>query len=136
MSTATDTEILPFLGTHNATVTLTSPTTGQHRTFKIHTVQGGNLDGRRMISLLTGSDNESDYTGFGFVREDGTIAVWARHRGTQFERFADLFDRAPYWASRGVEYLAEARCIRCSRKLTNPVSLASGIGPECAKKVG
>jgi hypothetical protein len=92
------------------------------------------LDGRRMISLLTGQDNESDYTGFGFIRQDGTIAVWGKCRGTQFERFADLFERATYWAGRGVEYLAEARCIRCSRKLTSPASLASGIGPECAKR--
>jgi uncharacterized protein DUF6011 len=134
MTTATVSETMLDLATHNAIITLTSPKTGEHRTFKVHTIQGGVLDGRRMISLLVGQDNESDYSGFGFIREDGTIAVWGKHRGTQFERFADLFDRAEYWAGRGVEYLAEGRCRRCNRLLTHPTSISTGIGPECAKR--
>jgi Family of unknown function (DUF6011) len=120
------------VATHNGTWTLTSPKTGEHRTFKISTVQKGNLEGKRVISMLIGQDNENDYLGFGFVREDGTIGVWRKHQGTQFEKFADLFDRETYWRNRGVEFLADTRCRCCNRKLTDPISIETGIGPICA----
>lgn len=32
--------------------------------------------------------------------------------------------------------MAEARCVRCGRPLTNPVSIALGIGPVCRGKTG
>jgi hypothetical protein len=118
--------------THNGTWTLKSPKTGDHRTFKVSTVQKGNLKDKRVISLLIGQDNETDYLGFGFVREDGTVAVWNKHRGTQFDKFADLFDRETYWRNRGVEFMAETVCRKCNRKLTDPVSIETGIGPICA----
>ena len=35
----------------------------------------------------------------------------------------------------GFEMLHEGRCGRCARRLTVPASVASGIGPECAKMV-
>jgi hypothetical protein len=125
---------IPFLGTHNATITLTSPKTGDHRTFKISTAKNGPLAGKRILSILIGPNNESDYLGLGFVQTDGFISLWQKHRGTQYEKLVDLLDRAEYWASRGVEYLAEGRCRRCNRKLTRPDSIASGIGSECAGK--
>jgi hypothetical protein len=134
--TPTLTSPIPFLGTHNCKVTVVSPKTGEHRTFSIKTIQHGNLKDKRIIALLTGPSNEDDYTGFGFIQDDGTIRVWAKHRGTQFEKFADLFDRPGYWASRGVEYMAEGRCRRCNRLLTHPSSITSGIGPDCAEMEG
>ena len=35
----------------------------------------------------------------------------------------------------GVVWMHENICGHCGRKLTDPHSIASGIGPECAKKV-
>lgn len=34
-----------------------------------------------------------------------------------------------------VEVLHVGKCARCGRKLTNPDSIHSGLGPECVKKV-
>jgi Family of unknown function (DUF6011) len=125
---------IPFLGTHNATITLVNPATGNHRTFRVSTVKKGPLQGKRIVELLVGSNNEADYQGFGFVYEDGTIHTWRKYTGTVFQKYGDLLDRPVYWQNRGVQYMAEARCIKCSRKLTNPESLRTGVGPECAKK--
>jgi hypothetical protein len=36
----------------------------------------------------------------------------------------------------GWEVLPSSRCGRCSRKLTDPVSLGLGIGPECRRVLG
>jgi hypothetical protein len=120
---------------HDAVVTLVSPRTGEHRTFKIATARGGTLEGKRIVSLLTGPDNGGDYQGFAFV-SDGAIRVWSRFRGqgerSIYERYADLLARPEFWAAKGVAYLAALRCRRCGRPLTHPESIESGIGPVCA----
>lgn len=125
---------IPFLGTHNAVVTLVSPKTGDHRTFRVTTAKRGPLEGRRILELLVGQNNESDYKGFGFIQEDGTVRLWRKYEGTIFAQYADLIDRPTYWANRGVQYMAEGRCRCCNRRLSNPESLRTGIGPECAKR--
>jgi len=55
--------------THNGRITVTNNATGGHRTFEIKTIrkEGHALDGKRVLSLLTGPDNTGDYTPFAFV---------------------------------------------------------------------
>jgi hypothetical protein len=36
----------------------------------------------------------------------------------------------------GCEVYHEGRCGRCNRKLTVPESIETGLGPECASKLG
>ncbi len=126
---------------HDCVVTLTSPKTGDHRTFKIATVRNEKspLFGKRVVSLLTGPDNQADYDGFGFVLPDGTIKVWNRLKGngepSDFEKFADLLACPNYWAAKGVMYEFSLKCRRCGRPLTVPSSLATGYGPICITKV-
>src|SRR5688572_23093574 len=77
-SAATQADVIDLvdISRYHGEITAYNPATGQHRTFKVSTVRGdGGLAGKRIIALLTGSDNENDYTGFGFVREDGGINV-------------------------------------------------------------
>jgi hypothetical protein len=129
---------------HDAIITVVSPRTGDHRTFKVSTVSKGSLAGKRILSLLTGSNNESDYTGFAFITQGeqgdrlpaGVLLLWKRFRGqdgerSMWERLADLVQRPTYWESRGVTYQFSLRCRRCGRTLTHPESLASGLGPVC-----
>jgi hypothetical protein len=77
----------PLLG-YDGTFTVTSPT-GSHRTFRIRTERrrppgrGSDLVGKRIVSLLTGSDNESSYTGFGFVEEALGVLDSGGHRHTR-----------------------------------------------------
>lgn len=140
---------------HDGTVTVHNPATGHHCTFRVKTVRDtrGPTDGRkpstligkRIVSLLSGQDNDDDgsYTGFGFVNEDGTISVWRMKRGvakpsgyeeSDFEKFARILQSPALFAGR-LEYLAALSCRRCGRKLTVPTSVTSGYGPECIKKV-
>lgn len=107
-----------------------------HRTVKIHTAQRGNLEGKRIISLLTGSDNNISYSGFGFVDDDGRINVWRRHNGSATMVWIAQFIAAKFNGQEfdhpGLELLVEKRCILCNRRLTTPESIKAGIGPYCA----
>lgn len=120
------------ISTHNGTITVNNPATGNHRTFTIKTAQGGNLKGKRIVALLIGSDNTQDYKGFGFVDGLGFITVWNKYKGTEFDKLADILEHPDKYNK--LEYLHEGRCIRCNRKLTHPDSIKLGIGPECLNK--
>ncbi len=147
----------------NGTVTVESPK-GGHRTFKIHTAkEGTKLAGKRIVSMMTGSDNESSFTAFAFADQDacqgnGAFYIWRRFiEGTPDSRtlfdgyhwpvegngwqktlaiFADLMIRPDvgYFSGEGYRMLVERRCRRCNQKLTTPESVKAGIGPVCAKE--
>jgi len=119
--------------------------------------------GERILYLLTGPDNAADsssWTPFAFVKMASDLAsgrpfprvyVWKSKRGTvgversAWEVYAEMFDDM---VRRGIRRFRSAvdgqireyrlmlakTCMRCGRLLTNPTSLDSGIGPECAKK--
>lgn len=123
----------------NGFYTITSPT-GGYRTFRILTqdLKEEFAPGKRIIGMLIGEDNEFDYKDFGFVSDKG-IHVWKSQRNDFFLKCAtmlwslsELGDRSPY-AKAGVALRLDKRCLKCNRRLTNPVSLDLGIGPECMK---
>lgn len=123
------------LNTHNGIFTVESNATGDSRTFRIHT-QGEDADfmpGRRLLSLLTGPDNNSDYTSFGYFHE-GRVVLWKKHRESKFYLWAKRFIENPDSYEDKVSILFEGRCIRCNRKLTTPESIRDGIGPICRGK--
>lgn len=123
---------------HDGKLTLVSPRTGDHRTFRLRTIRSGDLAGKRVVELLEGPDNGGDYRAFGFVGEN-RITVWKRFRGaggelSQYEKLAGLIENPIYWASRGVEYLISLKCRRCGHDLTHPESITDGLGPICRRK--
>lgn len=132
------------LATHNGEITITNPATGQHRTFRIRTQpkDAKFAPGKRIVSLLTGSDNTSSYRSFAFVDDDGVVRVWRAKQGqngqlSDFDKFADLLNRADYFqVNYSLEYLFSGHCIRCNRLLTEPESIRLGIGPVCRNLVG
>ena len=106
-----------------------------HRTFSITIAKSGKLEGKRIVGLLEGSNNETDYRGFGFVNEDGSVYVWRKFQGTAFDKHAAILSRSGYFAeTHGLLYAFETTCRKCDRKLTTPESIAAGIGPVCAAK--
>ena len=123
----------------NATFTVSNLLKKTHRTIKVKTVRKGKLKGKRLIELLTGSDNVSSYTGFGFVNDNGTIAVWNKHKGTKTLVWLAGFIANQFSANKidreGVELVVSRNCMRCNRKLTTPESIEAGYGPECITKV-
>ena len=129
--------------------------TGEHRTFQLKTVISNDkksptafcnkLAGKRILSLLIGPDNTSDYEGFAFVDDDG-IYVWGSKQNEKFTALARCFWRFATEGTMDAEngyvtvegmrgyMLCQGYCCRCNRPLTVPESIESGIGPVCAKK--
>lgn len=125
---------------HDGTVTISNPATGQHRTFKIHTVQSGSLQGKRIVSVLVGTDTSErgDWMGFAFVDEFG-LRVWHKFRRptrsepmTVMEIYGLMVENPRSWTAKGAVYQVAVRCRRCGRELTNPESITSGMGSVCS----
>lgn len=127
-----------FILAGNATVTFVSPT-GTRFTFKVRTPKRDEGDTRppvHFVSVLTGADNEGDFTFLGTIFDGqnfrhshksriGTDAPSARAFAWAFPRImadADL---------KGMKIYHEGKCGRCGRKLTVPESIESGFGPVC-----
>jgi len=135
-------KIRPIL---NGTFTIRNRKTGEYRTFKIHTQpEGGFCAGRRIVSVLVGPDNVSNYGGFAFVNDAGDgIDVWHSKRRreendnkpTAYEWFgwmlADLLAHDGSRFGDRYDVLETRRCLICNRKLTTPESIERGIGPIC-----
>lgn len=125
-----------FVLAGNATITLRSLKTETHLTFRIRQPKGKDV---HFVSVLTGSDNESNYTFLGTIFPNGT------YKQSHKSKIGDAISAAGFdwfWKAMQHDVLPdtlqvwhEGSCGRCGRKLTVPESIASGIGPECAKKV-
>jgi len=111
-----------------------------HRTFKVYTVKKGNLEGKRLVSLLSGPDNNNNYKAFAFVN-DSSINTFKKYQGTICELYAKMIQditikgEISNYIKKGVIVKLEKRCLRCNRRLTHPESLRTGIGPECIKNM-
>lgn len=66
---------------HNGAYTVAHPTNG-HFTVKVYTAKRGDLAGRRIVALLQGPNNETDWKGVGFWIEGDHpyVSVWRRFR--------------------------------------------------------
>jgi hypothetical protein len=107
-----------------------------HITFKIErqALDSKFAPGELVISRLHGPQNESDYHGVAFAKDDGRIITWKKFRGDQ--RLSDaliILARDPKAA--GLGYARESGCCYvCGRMLSTPESIAIGIGPVCLEK--
>ena len=110
---------------------------GQHRTFRVHMqpLDSNFASGKQVISYLSG--NGSDYTGFGFVI-DGQIHLWKRFRSgyDTIIAAARFLVQGDHNAAGKMYAQQSGKCYVCNRLLTNPLSIASGIGPICASRIG
>ena len=90
------------IATHNGIITIRNPATGSHRTFRVRTNPENSkwLPGKRVLSLLIGSDNESDYKGFAFVGDDGRVHVWRRFTEGPWSTYADMVRRPEAWTEK------------------------------------
>lgn len=111
----------------------TVPVADGHRTFRVEVMAADAkfAAGKTVISFLSGADNESSYTGFAFIDEQGTLRVWKK-----FSTAATLIAAAQTLLSAPEKALVSQNCRRCNRTLTVPASLHNGLGPECARRVG
>jgi Family of unknown function (DUF6011) len=134
-----------FILAGNATFTLKSKASGAHFTFRVRAPQlkeGERDNGFRFVSAMTGSDNESSFSYFGYIKAGGLFCFGGAKAKVGYETASV---KAFMWAwqklaqdamPESLEVWHEGRCGRCARKLTHPSSLASGFGPECVQHVG
>jgi hypothetical protein len=119
-----------------------------HYTFKVtrkEPAPGSRFGDTYFISLLTGPDNTGDFTYVGILDVSAgaiipTKASRLEASAVPVRLLARVLNRL--WAedSEAIEAAGfavhhEGRCCRCGRRLTTPESVASGIGPECARMV-
>ena len=140
-----------FITAGNATFTVDNGK-GQHYTFKVRHKgleerDGFTPNGCYFVSLLTGPNNEFDYTYLG-VFNPKAMKQAVILRLTRASRMND--DSVPVRVFRWAAWLAkweqplpagyslhhEGSCGRCGRTLTTPESVTSGIGPECRRILG
>lgn len=116
--------------------------TGEYRTFRIHKPRKSSFQkGTQIVSLFTGSNNESSYTAFGFLNTDG-IHIWSRFTndiawsqyGKALFSLLTLGNDSPY-VTKGYRFRESEKCFVCGKTLTTPESIDTGIGPICAERV-
>lgn len=111
---------------------------GSYKTLRVQTqaLDADFMAGRTLLAYLSGASNDSDYTRFGHVTDDGSVVIWKKHRDNETLREAvKVLIGSPQAAA--LAYAEQSGCCaRCGRTLTVPASLNMGYGPECAKRVG
>lgn len=136
-------EALKFILAGNATFTLVSQKTGARYTYRVKQPKT-NGEKTRFVSLLTGPDNESDYTYLGIVRIGTDNAVFSLTAKSKMAISA-LPVAAFQWTLKklvigqeppNLEIFHAGKCGRCGRTLTMPESIESGYGPECVQLIG
>lgn len=132
-----------FLAAGHAIFTVANPS-GEHYTFRITRAEPNEKYDRPawFASVLTGPDNEHDYTYLGLYRPHGPAVTLSA--GSKFTAESKAV-RVLQWAVKVVHGLAklppgykihhEGRCGRCGHVLTTPESYERGIGPECWRKM-
>ncbi len=133
--------VLDFIFAGKATFTVRSKETGKHFTYKLSTPK--NQDVRRpvhFVNLLTGSDNESNYTFFASIFDKQVYKHGRKSRISPDAEGVVAFTWLVRNLQQGtvkdrVEIFHEGKCCRCGRKLTHPDSIESGIGPECGGRM-
>lgn len=111
---------------------------GSYKTLRVQTqdLDADFMAGRTLLAYLSGASNDSDYTRFGHVDDQGSIHIWKKHLANESLREAvKVLIGSPQAAA--LAYAEQSGCCaRCGRTLTVPASLNMGYGPECAKRVG
>jgi hypothetical protein len=133
----TNEQIVQFMSAGRAVFTLRSRKTGEHLTYKIEKKRITNHTANELffVSVLRGPE-EWTYIG---VYDD-------RARRVNLTRNSRVTADAPSFKGLNwflkhighprVEFRHEGKCCRCGRPLTHPDSIDSGIGPECAARLG
>lgn len=118
------------IATHNGKITVFNPKTNNQRTFMIKTQKKDAkfAPSARIVYLLIGPNNESDYLPFGFVNGE-KITLWKRYKTKQYEMLAKVIEDPTIFPF--MEYIHEGKCRVCNKTLTDNISVKLGLGPKC-----
>jgi hypothetical protein len=99
--------------------------------------------GELLVSYLSGSDNEGDYTGFAFVDESGPapiVRLWKKHRGNErLTQAVKVLAGDPQAAAKAFAVESD-HCSKCGLLLTVPQGPDNpyrdqGYGPKCGADI-
>jgi hypothetical protein len=127
-------DIKNFIFAGNATFTLVNTLTKNRFTYKVRKSKENDIF---FVSVLTGSDNVSNYTFIGFIKNNKFFHSKKSRISIDsvsfkaFNWFFHYIDSIPAI----IDVLHEGKCGRCGRKLTTPESIKRGLGPECSNMV-
>jgi hypothetical protein len=134
-----------FVMAGNATFTLVSQKTGTRYTYKVSRAKENPQYKQNgptyFVALLTGSDNQCDYTYMGMLTNYGAMRWGVKQTRSSKVAPNNASWKAITWfldhvcngeAVNGVEVFHAGKCGRCGRTLTVPSSIEMGLGPECA----
>jgi len=126
----------------NAVFTMVSKRTGTRFTYRI---RKPGSDKPYFIQLMNGPDNTTSYAYFGLMFGKGVDSDFTsyRHGGHKAKAGKDAPSVKGFeWLIRNVmaekvleevEIWHQGKCGKCRKPLTVPESIASGLGPVCAK---
>jgi hypothetical protein len=129
---------IAFMLAGNAHVTFQSRRTGTRFTYRIRAAKPSIADGGRLpphfVAVLTGPDH---YEYLGCIFDRKMYAHGRKSRIASDAPSAIAFSWVWKHLSGGEMHPElgvwhEGRCGRCNRRLTDPASIASGLGPVCA----
>jgi hypothetical protein len=123
-----------------AKVTVVSNVTDTRFTYKINSkevddfARPGEKKKLHFVSVLNGSNNETDYAFLGTIFCDGQFRRSDRSNiaatAPSMKAFVWLWS---HMDSLQMEVWHSGECGRCGRDLTDPESIARGLGPTCAE---
>ena len=124
-----------FILAGNARFTLRSKTTGIRFTYRVRAKEMKDGTTLHFVSVLTGSDNETDFMYLGTIFEGRTYRHGRKSPIGSDAPSAKAFDWTfPKIMAGDVEKFEvhhEGKCGRCGRTLTTPESVKDGLGPIC-----
>ena len=112
-------------------------------TYKVTSKEGNDGSTIYFVSVLTGSNNETDYTFLGTIFDNGVYYHGRKSRigkdAMSVKAFAWFYNKLNrHFSADGedfnlgtVEFYHEGCCARCGRKLTIPESVEIGFGLTC-----
>lgn len=135
-----------FIFAGKAIFTIQSRESGEHFTYKITQLIDHSSNLRKdvwFVKVLTGPDNSSNYTFIGTIFADKSTYVHSKKTRIGSDALSvktlDWFIRHLSHNSPKLDQCVvyhEGVCARCGRKLTQPQSLNTGFGKECAGYAG
>ncbi len=132
-TTALVTSPATFMTAGNARITVKNTLTKNRHTYKVRKADSETPQFvRYFVSLMTGSSNEK-FTYIGFINENGEFQTSRKShdpQGAACRGFAWVWSHVTNLPEY-VEIWHEGRCCQCGKALTDPKSIALGIGPVC-----
>ncbi len=123
-----------------ATATVVSKKTGARFTFRVESLDRKDENAPRFVKVLTGADNDTNYSFFGTIFANGIFKKSPKARvsldAPSVRAFEWMWNNIEKNLDGLLDFLPACNCARCGRTLTVPTSIENALGPECAKMAG